>query len=519
MPKTISFHNGSEWSRGHNIRDERYTSKQEHINSSLSANNVTICDVPVRQAYDEIFGQAVEDYNDRQSRKDRKIDCYYDKIKHDKRKHPVYECIVQIGDCNDTGNNAELEKQALIRYAETWTTRNPNLHLVGAYIHCDEPDGTVHLHCDYIPIAECARGMSVQNSLDKALRQQGLQSLNINQTAQMAWQTQERNALMSICQELNIDVQLNQERTQGRKHLSTAEYKAERNKLEQDIELELQPLRDELQNYVELKQDISTTELQKRRIPFTKSVVVSADNLQEIEEQAKTYRVNRKNLQKMNEREQAIVDKTMALEIRENKIYEQENNIEQQYRELNEISVEIRQEQAIQKDLNGYLAKLEVKIELLEEELQNSEYHNERLKEKYDLLVSTINQERIAHNKAINECQVHIADKDKSIEELKLTIQSLQQANKETYESLTNIVKAVGMLKYDKGKYKVAGLSEEQSRLIDAIANYGAYWAEQDGFSDFAKTMQENIGISKGMQDFIDKLAPKKNRGRGGISL
>ena len=114
---------------------------------------------------------------------------------------------------------------------------------------------------------------------------------------------------------------------------------------------------------------------------------------------------------------------------------------------------------------------------------------------------------------------MHIADKDKSIEELKLTIQSLQQANKETYESLTNIVKAVGMLKYDKGKYKVAGLSEEQSRLIDAIANYGAYWAEQDGFSDFAKTMQENIGISKGMQDFIDKLAPKKNRGRGGISL
>ena len=34
-------------------------------------------------------------------------------------------------------------------------------------------------------------------------------------------------------------------------------------------------------------------------------------------------------------------------------------------------------------------------------------------KEKYDLLVSTINQERIAHNKAINECQVHIAEGQK----------------------------------------------------------------------------------------------------------
>lgn len=204
MPKTISFHNGSNWSRVHNIRDERYTSKQEHINSSLSANNIIVCDVPVRQAYEEIFRQAVQEYNDRQTRKDRKIDCYYDKIKQDKRKHPVYECIVQIGDRNDTGNNAELEKQALIRYAQKWAERNPNLHLIGAYIHCDEPDGTVHLHCDYIPVAECSRGMRIQNSLDKALRQQGLQSVNINQTAQMAWQTQERNALMSICQELNI---------------------------------------------------------------------------------------------------------------------------------------------------------------------------------------------------------------------------------------------------------------------------------------------------------------------------
>ncbi len=519
MPKTISFHNGSVWSRGHNIRDERYTSKQEHINSSLSANNIIIRDVPVRQAYEEIFGQAVQEYNARQSRKDRKIDCYYDKIKHDKRKHPVYECIVQIGDSNDTDNNAVLEKQALIRFAEEWDKRNPNLRLVGAYIHCDEPDGTVHLHCDYIPVAECTRGMSVQNSLDKALQQQGLQSININQTAQMAWQVQERTALMSICNELNIDVQLNQERTKGRQHLSTAEYKAERNKLEQDIEQELQPLRDELQNYIELKQDIAMTKLQKKKIPFTKNIIVSANSLQEIEEQARTYRANRKSLQKMNEREQAIVDKTIALEIRENKISEQENNIEQQYRELNEISAEIRQEQAIQKDLNGYLAKLEVEIEFLEEKLQNSEYNNKCLKEKFDLRGTVIEQERISHKKAINECQLHIANKDKSIEELKMTIQSLQQTIKETYESLVNVVKAIGMLKYDKGKYKVSKLSEEQSRLIDAIANYGAYWAEQDGFTDFSKIMQEKVGISKGMQDFIDKLASKKNHGRGGMNL
>ena len=73
MPKTISFHNGTTWSRGHNIRDERYTDKQEHIDKALSDQNVTVRDVPVRQAYAEIFGQAVEEYNAKQKRSDRRI--------------------------------------------------------------------------------------------------------------------------------------------------------------------------------------------------------------------------------------------------------------------------------------------------------------------------------------------------------------------------------------------------------------------------------------------------------------
>ena len=185
MPKTISLHNGTTWSRGHNIRDERYTSKQEHIDSTLSEKNIIVRDVSVRQAYADIFQQAVEEYNAKQKRSDRCIADYYEKIKQDKKKYPVYECIVQIGDRSDTGNTAEPEKQALLRFAEEWDSRNPNLRLIGAYIHCDEPDGTVHMHLDYIPVAECNRGMKIQNSLDRALQQQGFKSENIHQTAQI----------------------------------------------------------------------------------------------------------------------------------------------------------------------------------------------------------------------------------------------------------------------------------------------------------------------------------------------
>ena len=56
MSKTISFHNGTTWNRGHNIRDERYVSKQEHLDLSLTEYNLIFRDVPVWQVYEDIFG-------------------------------------------------------------------------------------------------------------------------------------------------------------------------------------------------------------------------------------------------------------------------------------------------------------------------------------------------------------------------------------------------------------------------------------------------------------------------------
>lgn len=255
MPKTISFHNGTEWSRGHNIRDQRYTAKQIHIDKTLKQQNVTVKDIPVRQAYDEIFGSAVKEYNAKQKRTDRKINNYYEKIKADKRKHPVYECIIQIGDRNDTGNMAKLEKQALIKFAETWEQRNPNLYLIGAYVHADEPDGTVHLHIDYIPVAECTRGMSIQNSLDRALQQQGFHSENIHKTAQIEWQEREREVLANICRSLNINAQHTQGISKGRGHLTKREYIKEKESILQDATEELQTL----QQQVKIEQKKLTT--------------------------------------------------------------------------------------------------------------------------------------------------------------------------------------------------------------------------------------------------------------------
>ena len=82
------------------------------------------------------------------------------------------------------------------------------------------------------------------------------------------------------------------------------------------------------------------------------------------------------------------------------------------------------------------------------------------------------------------------------------------------YTSLTNIVKAVGMLKYDKEDgYKVDGLTKKQERLIDGVAEYGAKWAKEDGFPEMAEDMEKHIGISKGIADTIEP--PRRQISRG----
>ena len=53
-----------------------------------------------------------------------------------------------------------------MKYVEGFEERNPNLKLIGAYIHMDE--ASPHLHLDYVPVAHgYSRGLETRNSLTK----------------------------------------------------------------------------------------------------------------------------------------------------------------------------------------------------------------------------------------------------------------------------------------------------------------------------------------------------------------
>ena len=171
MVVRISTHNGSKAHREHNIRKDYVVSSQDHIDTSRSSLNEIWADEKHSQAYKRIFGQALEEYNNRQKRADRKIKDYYRHICKDEKKHPVYEMIVQVGGMND---NIPLEthKAILREFYNAFCEKNSSFECIGAYLHLDE--ATPHLHLDYIPVATGYKnGMSKQNGLVKALGQMG----------------------------------------------------------------------------------------------------------------------------------------------------------------------------------------------------------------------------------------------------------------------------------------------------------------------------------------------------------
>ncbi len=223
MGKTISTHNGSAANREHNIRNPRATDKQGHINKDLKHMDETLHDEKPREAYERIFGEALRRYNDKQTREDRKIKSYFAHIEKDAKKHTVYEMIVQIGDRNDTGIYAPVERECLKEFYRGWKERNPNLECIGAYIHADEDDGTLHMHLDYIPVATgYQRGMEVQNGLVKALEQQGFTKVGAR-TAQIQWEARENAVLEEICNRHGIEVV--HPEGEKRSHMDTELYK------------------------------------------------------------------------------------------------------------------------------------------------------------------------------------------------------------------------------------------------------------------------------------------------------
>ncbi|HDX9494853.1 TPA: plasmid recombination protein [Bacillus thuringiensis] len=168
---SISFNQSHQSSLSHNNRENIHGNPG--IDPSRLEENIYFVQKDIRSVYKDVFQEAVDKYNEKQKRNDRKIKDYYDKIKKDTKTHEQRELVVAVGEGKDDPKYREAKKEALKRYAEAFQGRNPNLTVYNMVLHDDEANP--HLHINYVPNFESSRGLTRRVGMDRALQQQGVQ--------------------------------------------------------------------------------------------------------------------------------------------------------------------------------------------------------------------------------------------------------------------------------------------------------------------------------------------------------
>ena len=240
MKRTISAMRGK-GSLTHNRRDFI----AENVDSSRTPLNVEYCNEDIRAVYHELFDDALAHYNEKQTRRDRVIDDYYEKIRTGKQEKLFEELIIQIGnkdDMNATSENGQLARQMLDEYMQSFQQRNPTLRVFSAHLHMDE--ATPHLHIDFIPFTTGSkRGLETRVSLKKALEALGFAGGTKSHTELNQWIEAEKQALASIM--ARHDIEWEQKGTHE-EHLSVLDYKKqERSKEVAALETQIDALQEQ----------------------------------------------------------------------------------------------------------------------------------------------------------------------------------------------------------------------------------------------------------------------------------
>lgn len=177
----------------------------------------------IQKVYHELFDAALERYNAKQIRSDRKIDDYYEKICSGKQEKPFHEIIVQIGNCDNMksdSENGELAEKILDEYMKSFQQRNPNLRVFSAHLHMDE--ATPHLHIDFVPFTTGSkRGLDTRVSLKQALKSQGYIGNGKSETEWAVWVQSEKETLAVIMERNEIEWE---HLDTHEKHLSVLDY-------------------------------------------------------------------------------------------------------------------------------------------------------------------------------------------------------------------------------------------------------------------------------------------------------
>lgn len=452
----------------------------------LSRKNVICRNIPIQDAYNQIFGKALSEYNQRQidvNHPERQIRNYYDHISRSKQEKTFYEFVVAFGNMNDKNTDIyPVLQRCLDEYITNFDERNPNFKVFQKIVHLDEK-GIDHAHLDFIPVStHNKRGLSVKNSFRGALKEMGY----TGKTAFLDWRQSEEKYMADILERHGLEF----ERGSGRdEHLNVRQYQAEAREINRLAQQKLKNM--ELPS-------IPEPEIKTNPITKSESVKLSKAEFDKIKQVIDYQQTQITSLEAQKSDLSAKLENVeLRLDTARKKPYMRENEA---------LTQNLKKE-------SNFSEELTKKYGALSNECIELRKSCNKLKKE----VSSLHEKNTGLEKENSKLHLENASQFRKIKELEMKISNISQEfySKITnaYVSIKNIVQAVGMLKYDKdGEYRIKNITDKQERLIDGVSEYGSALAKENDYPELAKKMDNTVGINEAIENFVKLPEPERTR-------
>ncbi len=230
----------------------------ENVDAARTVRNEVLISDKLNDVYHELFDDALERYNAKQKRNDRKIQDYYEHIRTSKQEKLFHEVIFQIGNKDDTEcftEEGNLAKQALLEFAQDFQKRNPQFRVFGIFLHLDE--ATPHLHIDFVPYTTGSkRGLDTRVSMKQALASRGFIGKGKENTECNQWIQSEKEELAKVAEKYGI---IWRHEDIHREHLSVLDFKKQmRSKEVAELEKKSEMLQEQNEIYQEVSDQFET---------------------------------------------------------------------------------------------------------------------------------------------------------------------------------------------------------------------------------------------------------------------
>ncbi|MFI3326349.1 MAG: plasmid recombination protein [Clostridia bacterium] len=375
MKRTISITKGK-GSVGHNSR----AFKAENVDAERIHLNTAFCSEKIETAYHKLFDEALEKYNAKQTRKDRKIPNYYEKIRLSKQEKLFYEIVVQVGDydnMNAQSENGKLAEIILKEYMANFQKRNPTLYVFSAHLHMDE--ATPHLHIDFIPFTHGnKRGLETRTTLKGALNKLGFTGGAKGDTELSQWQNHEKEEVAFIMSEYDVEWE---KKGEVKEHLSVLDFKKEKRTEEvKNLDEQITKHKKSIEKINSQKskiKNIESIETKSKTFDKTKVVVDKAD-FEDVKTLAKKQIVYDNHDDKFKKKIGELKEKNTELYRVNNSLKNENDNLESKLDQSRAINQDLKNEirhikfensniiYKLEKEIKGLKARFERVMQFLE---------------------------------------------------------------------------------------------------------------------------------------------------------